>query len=267
MKRLGRHWCDERWILTPCFLRLVPGQSSGCAGGSPGAGTRGSSLESYFVLSLLLWAPLTWAPGGESVLKVGFSPEPLTQGSWPARSTIRQPSGLRQAAFPPRFLISDSDEPCLQCGPEGFRVCWGKRPQLLGVPALPLYRCGMRLSKEKQEGMWEHRPPPNSVHLGRLSRGRTGSDGQDPGLAAVRPHRAAEASRGQDLAHSPRGAAGGSDTLGSPGRAAGGADLRVCGVPGTGGKSRGDGPSPWSHCPHPTHLPKACYPPEPHRHG
>ena len=99
------------------------------------------------------------------MFKVGFSPEPLTQGSWPAGSTIRQPSGLRQAAFPPSFLISDSDEPCLQGGPEGFRVCWGKRPQLPGVLALPLYRCGMRLSKEKQEGMWEHCPPPQLCPL------------------------------------------------------------------------------------------------------
>ena len=106
------------------------------------------------------------------MFKVGFSPEPLTQGSWPAGSTIRQPSGLRQAAFPPSFLISDSDEPCLQGGPEGFRVCWGKRPQLPGVLALPLYRCGMRLSKEKQEGMWEHCPPPNSVHLRQVEPGK-----------------------------------------------------------------------------------------------
>lgn len=33
----------------------------------------------------------------------------------------------------------------------------------------------MRLSKEKQEGMWEHRPPPHlqlSVHLGQAEPGK-----------------------------------------------------------------------------------------------
>lgn len=67
VKRLGRLCCDERQILTSCFGRLgpgqsmlIPGQSSGCAGGSPRAGTRGSSLESYFVLSAPLGPP---APG------------------------------------------------------------------------------------------------------------------------------------------------------------------------------------------------------------
>ena len=85
-------------------------------------GDRGSSLESWSLLSLLLWVTCAWAPGWRICEQARSGP---TQGSCRAALPPDGPvaSGKWLPPLSLRFLISDSDEPYLQGGCEGFRVC------------------------------------------------------------------------------------------------------------------------------------------------